>query len=275
MARTLNDIETSLDESISTAISSPSASQFAEWRLWKTIFSRAIWVFENIMDLFRAEIEERVQTKQPGSFDWYYDRIMEFQGGLDDNGVFQGDTLVVTESGILQYNTINESRKIIAQASLRAVDGTLVVKLAKVLDANNYQPLSSDEQAAFGLYLENVKYPGTKVSVISMVADLIQYNLEIIYDPIYTVANVEAAVLAKLKEYRSSLGFDDRIYPAKMVEKVMEATGVVAVKRNSVKGFHATVGTWDTIDIVYTLISGYFNYDNGSSLTFTNYKTLG
>lgn len=274
MARTLNEIESALDASISTAIDTPSASQFAEWRLWKSIFARALWVFEGIMDLFKTEIETRVQTKQFGSYDWYYDRILEFQGANDDSGVFQGDTLVVTETGVLKYETIDPTRRIIKQASLRSVEGILIIKLAKALDAESYQPLNSGEQAAFGLYLENIKYPGTDVSVISMAADLIKYDLEIIYDPIYTVATVEANVLAKLAEYGSSLGFDDRIYPAKMVEKAMEAAGVVAVKRNSVAGYHATIDEWTTIDIVYTLVSGYFNFDEACALTFTNFKTL-
>lgn len=274
MGRTLQQIEGELDSTINAAIATPSASQFAEWRIWRNIFARALWVFEQIMDLFRAEIEQRVQTKQPGSVAWYYDRILEFQGSNDEVEVFQGDALVVTELGVLQYAQPDATRQIIAQASLRAVSGTLVVKLAKRLDESNYQALDEDEQAAFALYMENIKYPGTSVTIISMTADLIKYALNIIYDPIYTTTTVQENVLAKLAEYRDSLGFDDRIYPAKIIEKVMEAQGVVAVKNNGIEAYHATVGVWEVIDIVYTLVSGYFNYDDASAMTFTNYKAL-
>ena len=274
MGRTLQQIEQALDTTISAVITTPSASQFAEWRIWRNIFARALWVFEQIMDLFKAEIEQRVQTKQPGSFDWYYDRILEFQGADDETNTFQGDPLTVTELGILQYEAPDPTRRIIAQASLRAESGTLIIKLAKNLDATNYQPLAADEQTAFSLYMDNVKYPGTSLSIISMVGDLIKYDLNIIYDPIYTVATIEANVLAKLMEFRSSLGFDDRIYPSKMIEKAIEAEGVIAVKNNGVESYHATIDMWAEVDIVYTLVSGYFNYDEASALTFTNFKTL-
>lgn len=271
--RTLQQIEAALDSSISSAISNPSGSQFAEWRLWRNIFARAIWTFEAIMDLFRTEIESKVQTKQPGTMVWYYDRVMEFQGEADDQGTFQGDSLVVV-NGVLQYETPDPSRRIIAQASLRASNGNLGIKLAKKLTEDTYQPLNDSEQTAFGLYLTNIKYPGTAATVLSLSPDLIKYDLNIIYDPFLTTATVEANVLEKLQEYRRSLGFDDRIYPAKLIEKVMEAEGVVSVKKNSIQGYHSTGGVWNEIDIVYTLASGYFNYDAASSFTFTNYKTL-
>lgn len=273
MSRTLQEIENSLDGNIAEAIPNASGSQFAEWRIWKNIFARAIWAFEGIMDLFRAEIEGKVQTKQPGTMAWYYDRILEFQGEADDQGNFQGDSLVVV-NGVLQYENPDPARRIITQASLRSVSGNLGVKLAKANGELNYQQLSESELLAFGLYLENIKYPGTATTVISLAADLIKYDLEIIYDPVYTTATIDTNVKAKLAEYRKSLGFDDRIYPTKIIDKIMEAEGVVSIKKNSIQGYHATVGVWNEIDIVYTLVSGYFNYDAASSLTFTNFKTL-
>jgi hypothetical protein len=226
------------------------------------------------MDVFKAEIENTVQTKQPGSYDWYYDRILEFQGANDDSGTFQGDNLIV-DNGIVRYETPDTTRRIIKQASLRATGGILAVKVAKNLNENDYQPLNASEQLAFGLYLDNIKYPGTQTNIISMLADEMQYDLEIIYDPIYTIATVEENVLAKMDEYRSSLGFDDRFYPQRLIDKIMEAAGVVSVKRNSVSGYGHSTEEFVTIDIVYQLEAGYFNYDHdGSTLTFTNFKTL-
>lgn len=276
MARTISEIETALDNSITTAITNPSGSSFAEWKLWRSIFARAIWVFEGIMDVFKADIETTVQTKQPGSFDWYHEKILQFQGANDGTGNFQVDNLVIL-NGVIQYETPDPARQIIAQASLRATAGTLVVKVAKRLTESQYQPLSASEQIAFGLYLDNIKYPGTQTNVISMGADIIQYDIEIIYDPFFTVDTVRASVLAKMEEYRQSLGFDDRFYPARLIDKIMEATGVVSVKKNSVEGYSVSDTTVIDIDIVYQIEAGYFNYDHwegNSTLTFTSFKAL-
>lgn len=275
MARTIQEIETALDDSISTAITNPSGSNFAEWKLWRSIFARAVWVFEGIMDLFKAEIETTVQTKQPGSFEWYYDKILEFQGAADQSGNFQGDNLVIV-NGVIQYQNPDTARQIIKKASLRAESGTLAVKVAKKLTEETLQPLSESEQIAFGLYLDNIKYPGTQTNVISMVADVIMFSINVYYDPIYTQATVDANVLAKMEEYRNGLGFNDRVWRQKIVDKIMEATGVVSIKVNSMTGKNPTVngGATVSVDPVYTLQSGYFNWDPSRVLYMIKYNTL-
>lgn len=273
MSRTQQEIEQVLDDNIGTAISNPSASAYAEWRIWKAIFARAIWIFENILDAFKVEIEAKVQTKQPGSLSWYYDRVMEFQGAEDSLGNFQGDELVV-DNGILRYQTPDPERRIIKRSSIKAANGQLSIKLAKELTETTYQALSSSEILAFNLYVESIKYPGTMVNVVSLEPDKLKYDLNIVYDPAYTLATIQANVASKLQEYQLSLGFDDRVYASKFIDKLMEAPGVVAVKSNSLQGYHSTSPGWTAIDIVYTLVSGYFNYDATSAATYTNYRTL-
>jgi hypothetical protein len=273
MARTITQIEAALEANINQAIPAPSASKFAEWQLWKSIFARAVWAFEMIMDSFRVEIEAKIQQKQPGSFDWYYDKIMEFQGANDGGGNFQGDDLVVKD-GVINYEVPDPARRIIAQCSLSAAVSELAVKIAKRLDASNFQPLTASEQIAFGLYLNNVKYPGTKTNVISMEADKILYDLKIYYNPVYTTATVTANIQAKLEEFRQSMGFNDKIYAFKLLNKIAEAEGVVSVKNTSVKGWGVSAGAYVEIDVVYLLESGYFNYDAASVLEFINYKTV-
>lgn len=278
-ARTIAEIEDAMTASINTAIPNASTSYYAEWKLWRSIIARAIWTFENILYAFKAEIETTIQTKQPGSFEWYQDKIFEFQGTTDSNGNFQGDDLIII-GGVISYQTPDDTKKIIKQASLRASNGVLAVKVAKKLDENNYQALTASEQLAFSIYMDNIKYPGTEIQIISAAADLIKYTLQIIYDPVYTTSTVGANIAAKLNEYRASLGFDDRIYPFKMIDKIMEAEGVVSVKNNGIYRKAAGESVFTAIDITYTLAAGYFNYekliaDGGtSSLTYTSYKTL-
>jgi hypothetical protein len=272
MARTISEIETVLQADITTAIPNPSASSTAEWKLWKTTFARAIWTFENILDLFRTEVETKVQTKQPGSYDWYHDKVMEFQGVTLNDNTFQGDTLVI-ENGIITYETVDVTRRIIAQSALRAQQNSLAVKVAKKLDALNYTRLTDSEIEAFSVYMDNIKYPGTLVNVISLQADVILYDIEVVYDPIYNELTVQNNLTAKLAEYRSSLGFDDRVYKGRIEQKLMEAEGVVSVKVNSIYITGVTSGN-RPLDVVLTLDAGYFNWDEDSVFTLVNANTL-
>lgn len=272
MARTLTAIQSSLDESISDVMTNPSSSNYAEWKLWRSIFAAAVWAFEKILDSFKTDVEDIVSSKQPGTFDWYYDRIMEFQGETS-GGVFQGDSLIV-ENGIISYETVDSTRRIIKKASLRASSGTLAVKVAKEDSSEQLVPLTSSEQLALKNYIDEIKYPGTVINIISLEADSITYNLNIIYDPIYTTATVQENVLAAMETFRSGMGFDDRFYASKFIEAILAADGVKAVKIVSLTGWDITSNSDSDIDIVRTLVAGYFNYNEASSLTFTSYKTF-
>jgi hypothetical protein len=272
MARTISEIEQELSAQIASLVPNLSISTAAEWRLWQSIFARGIWVFENIMDLFRTEIENKVQSKQPGSFDWYSEKILEFQGETLNDGTFQGDTLLVKD-GVITYETIDETRRIIKQRALRALQNALAVKVAKALDANNNTQLSDSEIQAFSVYMDNIKYPGTVVNIISLPADIILYDIEVVYDPIYNVATIQDNVIAKREEYRYSLGFDDRVYKGRIESALISAEGVISVKVNSIYITGVTSGQ-QALDVVLTLDSGYFNWDENSSFTFVNANTL-
>ena len=123
--------------------------------------------------------------------------------------------------------------------------------------------------------MDNIKYPGTDITVISQAADKIRFDLDIIYDPIISQAAVQDNIDAKLEEYRNSLGFDDRIFKQKLVEAIMEAEGVVSVKVNSMDGYGSGTAVWTAIDIVRTLEAGYFNYETASLVyDYINVNTL-
>lgn len=274
MARELKDIQTSLEGTIGEAITSPSTSAFAEWKLWSAIFAKAIWIFEGIMDAFKEQIQETITAKQPGTFEWYYEKILEFQGTTDELGTCQGDNLVV-KNGLLEYETVDETRRIVTKASLSAASSVLSVKAAKdSTTPGDFQELTASEKLAFGLYLDNIKYPGTEITVISLAPDKIKYSLQIVYDPAYTTTTIQANVEAALLTYRASLGFAARVYPAKIVEAITKCTGVVSVKINLIQGWSVTSGVFDDIDLTYDLVAGYFNWDVASVMTFTNYKTI-
>lgn len=275
MARTLTEIRESLGTSLVEVLDgSPSTSHFAEWKIWQNIFAIAIWTFENIMDIFKGEIEILVYSKKVGSMGWYYDRVLEFQGENDPSGVFQGDSLIVNDQGIIQYENIDEGKRIITQAAIAESEGAIIVKVAKDLDESNYQKLEAPEVLAFEVYLDNIHIPGTNINVISQSPDLIKYNLTIYYDPIFTVTTIQANAEENLNEYRTGQGMNDKIYKQKLVEKVLQAEGVVSVGINSIEAKAETDSIFSDIGIVYSVEAGYFNYDNDSNLTLISYKNL-
>ena len=272
--RTLEEIENELDTDVADVFTTPSTSQFAEWKLWRSIFAQAVFVFEAILDLFRSEIEDTIQSKQYATKDWYFDRALEFQGG-DVGGTFQGDDLEVDEYGLLVYVTPDADRRIIEKCAITADSGTISFKVAKWLSeaAGTYQELDTDEKTAFGLYIDNIKYPGTETTIISEAADTIKYDLEIIYQPEYSTSGIETELESLADSYRQGLEFNDKFYAQRFIDALLDADGVTSIKITSLEG-KEDGGSYASIDIVYELVAGYFNFDGTSQFTFTDETTL-
>ena len=259
MARTVTEIEAAL------VASQPglSTSQSADWLGWVSIFAYAIYLFEVIMDVFKADVEGQLQKKQPGTLEWYSEKALDFQNG---------DTLQVDEWGVVGYAVINEDNKIVKHASVSEAAGTVTIKVATIDTATSeLEPLSltNGEFLNFQRYMEKIKFAGTSVEYRTLPADAITYDVNVYYDPLYLPGDVETAVLAALEAFRTEIGFDARFYKSDFVNVIQNVEGVKTVKVNSME-LQPSEGDPSAIDVVVELESGYFNFDELSSITMIN-----
>ncbi|WP_053405186.1 hypothetical protein [Persicobacter sp. CCB-QB2] len=257
MAREIAEIETELDQNIEQVFDDPSASNGADWKLWRSIWAMAIWTFEKIMDIHQGNVESIISSKRYGTLAWYHDRVMEFQGADDGEG-FQGDRLIIDDNGKIVYEVSDESRRIIAQASLKESSSGIAIKVAKWEDDILVQ-LVFEEQEALIQYLFNIKYPGTRINVISLPADIFKYDINIYYDPKFSKEDVKQRIMEAIESFKTLIGFDARFYKQKFIDHLMAIDGVVTIKLNSLMVKTAT-SDYTEIDVVHELESGYLNY---------------
>ena len=124
MSRTIKEIEDAIIAKREELIPELSTSQSAEWRLWIYIFAYGTWLFEQIMDLFKSDVEEILANKQPGSLTWMVEKAKEFQ---------LGHSLTVNSKGVLGYALTDEEAQIVKHASASEnEDGDVLLKVAKV-----------------------------------------------------------------------------------------------------------------------------------------------
>ena len=268
MARTPDEIGTSIDDQLNAGLTPLgvvlSASQVAEWKLWKDTMVNADYTFEVIMDAFQSDIQTYVDTQKLGSLSWYAAISLAFQ---------YGDTLLISSEGILYYATIDATKQIIQLASVKededAITGvvTLVIKVAKIVTGVT-TPLSSAELLGFSDYMKNMKIVGTHLQLVSQPADTIKYTIDVIYNPEVPQTTVAANIDAALDNFRTQRGFDPIIYKSAFEAAVLSAAGVVAVGVTLLTGT-PDGGSPSNITLGYELAAGYFNYDNTSSKTLT------
>jgi hypothetical protein len=238
-----------------------STSQAAEWRLWLWIFAYGIYLFELVLDVLKSDVETKLATKQAGSLEWYVDKAKAFQLGY---------SLTVNTKGILAYAIIDESKQIVKHASVSEQNGGILLKVAKYDDNDALAPLSltNGEFLQFQRYIENVKFAGTDITVTTLNADVIDYDITVYYDPAYLPEGVNQEVLNRLESFRLELGFDGIFYSSDFVKAILEVTGVKTVKVNSLTGTQGVNTT--AIDVSYSVEAGYFNFGEASVITMQN-----
>lgn len=240
-----------------------STSASAEWRGWVSIFAYAIWLFEGVMDVFKADVESQLQRKQPGTLEWYSEKALAFQNG---------DTLRADEWGVVGYALVDQSKQIVKHASVAETDGTLILKVATIdTETGELEPLNltTGEFLNFQRYMESVKFAGTAIEYRTLPADEVIYGIDVYYDPLYLPATVQVAIEAKLQAFRTEISFNARLYKSDFVNAILSVEGVKTVK---VTAMIVTPSEGDPIalDVFLELESGYFNFSEESVINMIN-----
>ena len=206
-----------------------SNSKVALWLLLFFVVAEAMHTLEVLWDYFSADVDSRIAKHKPGTKLWYKQQALEFQ--YNDQLVWLNNTY--------QYLTIDESKRVVAQASVVDNGGIVRVKAAKLNAGGNLQALSAPEVAALNAYFIKIRYAGTKTFAVSFAPDTIKLKLLIRYDALVDLAALQIAVKAAIKHYLKSLSFDGKVVLSAIIDSIQAVPGVtdvVAVK------FYGTYG---------------------------------
>lgn len=262
MARTIEQIKSSIIDSVNTKMPGMSSSAVAEWRLWAYIVAVAIHYFEIIMDLFRKEIDTLTAQITPGTVRWYAEMCKRFQNG--DSLVFDDKT------ALLAYPVVNDAKRIIEVAAVsegKDESNKLFIKVAKKDDAGKIVELDTVEYNNFLAYIDAIKFAGCQTEVISTKADQIYYDLVVYHDPAIANETILADVEAALEAFKTSIDFNGILYRQKMLDAVMGVNGVTTCVLSNFKQHSyqsASDDDWRAIDTHAELDAGYFEYADGS-----------
>lgn len=243
MARTTQQIEDEIMQAKNNEASLAqlnSISQTAIWRLWVRLTAFVMHVFEQLFDAFRFEIDERIEKNRVGTLSWYVDKVKAFQNGDPLNSAGE-------------YDTINPDKQIITRASVRDAGGLLNVKIAKGDDPP--APLNATELTNFITYLNKVKFAGVAVNVISLPANAVLVDIEILYSQV-AEEDAKNSVKQAIGDYIKSIAFDGEFVINNLIAFCRTKAGIVDVLVNNI--------TVDSVAITggrYTAPSGYYSFD--------------
>jgi hypothetical protein len=252
MARTIEQIKAEIiaqknNDTNLSGLNSP--SQSAIWLLWVNIFAFAHFLLESLFDIFKEEVNQTIAQRRLGTPSWYVQSALEFQ---------QGDTL----NAFGKYELIDDTKKIVKKASFKeSSNGELTLKVAK--QGSQLEPLDSGELLQFKNYVDEIKFAGTRINIVSLNADILNFNAQIYYEGLYAENTIKQNIINAINEYLLNLAFDGTISKADLIAKIRNVQGIKEVNflaLNVVNGINAT-----SLDLRLELQAGYCVFSEAQS----------
>lgn len=219
----LNDLQPSVDSAQTFLTDVTTPSKVARWRAIFFNVAVAIFSLEKLFDLHKEWIEQRALEIETGTLPWYKSKSLEFQYG--DSIVWNGKNY--------QYATVNEGAKIVKLCSVREVGSSVLLKVAK-LSGTTAQELTPTERLAFQYYINQVKFAGVKVIIVSRPADLIKLQYKVYYNPLILTSTGESIsnpgtfpVRDAINEYLLRMPFDGILSITGLTDAIQKAVGVI------------------------------------------------
>tara|TARA_R110002126_G_scaffold89252_2_gene213388 strand:- start:966 stop:1823 length:858 start_codon:yes stop_codon:yes gene_type:complete len=230
MARSQADIQQELITAVQadpvlSGITSPSGT--AIWRLWTYITSIALETFEQLLDVFTAEIEQIAREAVPGTAGWLQRRVLEFQYDAVSPQV------ISVVDGVATYPIIDPLLRIITRAAVKEqINNRALVKVAKDDGAGGLEPLDPVELNALKGYIDKIGFIGIAIDSSSLFADRLRFAGEIFYLGEYVETTVKAAVIVAITDYLSSVSVDDfdgKIVREQIIDAIQSVQGVAGI----------------------------------------------
>ena len=118
------------------------------------------------------------------------------------------------------------------------------------------------------IYLNNVKFAGTSVNLVSVDADTLIYNITVRQDGRYSYAELEDEIKLALNNYGQNLPFNGEVNLSDFVAVIEGVEGVVSMSLSNVSSdlliWADYLGNNSVITDNQVLTSGFFEFDNNS-----------
>lgn len=221
MARTIQSIQNQIIASKNSyaelnGLDSP--SQVSIWRLWTYIQAVSISFLEQILDLFKVEIEAKLVNHVAGAKNWIKNNILLFQYSSTDPQIVE-----ISDEYIISYPVVNTNLQIIKQVAIEVLDNNVIqIKVAK-----NSPPEKIDnfEKSALIAFLSEIMPAGIQTMLYSENPDKIYIEGNIYYNGMYS-AIIQANVELAINNYLENLPFGGKFVVQELEAAILAVAGI-------------------------------------------------
>lgn len=190
------------------------------------IVAAMIYTFEAILDVFAIDISETLNERINGTPRYYANALLRYQ---------HGDQLIIRDDGLaFGYASEDPTKRIITQVSYtestsdQNLDNKLILKVATGAKGN-LSEIGAEDLAMITAYINQIKFAGTRIEVLSRKGDVLIPRLSVYYDGAVLESEMYDAIETALNEYIMNIDFDAGIYVSKIWESIRRVEHVTDV----------------------------------------------
>lgn len=231
MARTIQQIKADMLAYIATKPTLPSTlsstSQTSIWGQFVDAISSSIQVAEQLGDIQEARMNVIADEAVPGTPEWLDRQVRRWQ---------YGDQINLNADLTFSYTVVDPTKRIVTRCAIQEIVSTreVLVKAAKDGGNGTLTKLLSQEKTSLISYLNDIKFAGIHIRVVSENADRAVIAAQIYYSGQYIEADVKADVVAAIDNYLANIEFNGTLFLTKLVDAIQNVTGVLDVKLGDV-----------------------------------------
>lgn len=217
------------------------------------IVAACLYVHETLWDMFRAEVNEVIDSNIVPTVRWYYTQAKAYQ---------HGDVLVYNEAQQnFGYAQDDATKRIVTYAAVRDRGGSLLIQVAK---GDTPTPLSTDELNGFKAYMNQIKIAGVVLEILSQNPDKIYIGATVQIDPsVITTSGQRISdgsypVREAIENYLKNIIYGGTFNKTKCVDAIQQVEGVTDVVLGTVRAQSAEGVTTEVSGNNYTAVGGAF-----------------
>lgn len=279
MARTIADIKDSMTADFMRNSDVARAYGFETGAAFSSHFSKvsvenllfytvacATYVLENIFDLHKQDVEQRIEDIIPHRPKWYRDKMLAFMKDktlitdtdrYDTDGMSDGD---IAAAQVVKYAAATEN----ANASI------LTIKVAGEAGGVR-QSLDVATETQLLAYIAEIKDAGVRVSLVNQTADVFNCEVDIYFDAMLLPETVEEECRDAITNYIENLPFNGEYTNMALVDELQKVKGVRIVEMCRASTEVDGESTPTEINARFTPAAGYFSAGN-ITINMTSYR---
>lgn len=230
MARTVEEIKAQAIEAKEADSNLSGLSSISKVALWNVLFyvpALMIQLFEQLLDIFKKEIEDTVSNNYVGTPKWIRLKSLEFQYSATVPQIVE----INSETYKIAYPVVDTSLRIITRVTADTdLNREVNIKIAK---SEPPVQLSGPEETAYLDYLKEINVAGVEYNVINAVSDKLYLDAEIFYNGQY-ISVISDTVEAALNDYLAKIAFQDnndgKIQVIEIAKAIKSVPGVIDLK---------------------------------------------